>query len=329
MYFSTQVRRFNVKISLIVPCYNEEESLQPFYEELVRVSTDMAEYEFEFLFVDDGSKDKTLSILKDYAKEDSRVKYISFSKNFGKEAAMYAGFCNATGDYTAVMDADMQDPPALLKEMVEILEKGEYDSVATRRQTRSGEPKLRSFFAKMFYKVMGKISNVDIVSGARDFRLMKRDMVEAIVSMCENNRFSKGIFGWIGFKTYWMAYDNVERVAGETKWSFKKLLKYSIDGIVSFSDSPLKLATVNAFLSYALSIPFLVFMIVALAQGHSFSTSGALQWYTTMYAIFVATGTILFSIGVVGKYIAKIYGEVKGRPHYIVAQTNKSDIVKK
>ena len=318
-----------MKISLIVPCYNEEESLQPFYEELVRVSTDMAEYEFEFLFIDDGSRDKTLSILKDFAKDDPRVKYIAFSKNFGKEAAMYAGFCNSTGDYTAVMDADMQDPPALLREMVEILEKGEYDSVATRRKTRSGEPKLRSLFAKTFYKVMGKISNVDIVSGARDFRLMKRDMVEAIVSMCENNRFSKGIFGWVGFKTYWMSYDNIERVAGQTKWSFKKLLKYSIDGIVSFSDAPLKLATFNAFLSYALSIPFLVLMIVALAQGHSFGTSYTLQWYTTMYTIFVACGTVLFCLGIVGKYIAKIHGEVKGRPHYIVAQTNKTDVVKK
>jgi len=318
-----------VKISLIVPCYNEEESLKPFYDELVRVSSDMAEYDFEFLFVDDGSKDKTLSILKDFSKDDPRVKYIAFSKNFGKESAMYAGFCNSTGDYTAVMDADMQDPPALLKEMVEILEKGEYDSVATCRKTRSGEPKLRSFFAKAFYKVMGKISNVDIVSGARDFRLMKRDMVEAIVSMCENNRFSKGIFGWIGFKTYWMAYDNIERVAGQTKWSFRKLLKYSIDGIVSFSDAPLKLATVNAFLSYALSVPFLVLMIVALAQGHSFDVSYTLQWYTTLFVIFAVSGTILLSIGIVGKYVAKIYGEVKGRPHYIVAQTNKDDIVKK
>ena len=318
-----------MKISLIVPCYNEEESLKPFYDELVRVSSDMAEYDFEFLFIDDGSKDKTLSILKDFSKDDPRVKYIAFSKNFGKESAMYAGFCNSTGDYTAVMDADMQDPPALLKEMVEILEKGEYDSVATCRKTRSGEPKLRSFFAKAFYKVMGKISNVDIVSGARDFRLMKRDMVEAIVSMCENNRFSKGIFGWIGFKTYWMAYDNIERVAGQTKWSFRKLLKYSIDGIVSFSDAPLKLATVNAFLSYALSVPFLVLMIVALAQGHSFDVSYTLQWYTTLFVIFAVSGTILLSIGIVGKYVAKIYGEVKGRPHYIVAQTNKDDIVKK
>ena len=318
-----------MKISLIVPCYNEEESLKPFYEELLRVSSDMAEYDFEFLFVDDGSKDKTLSILKDFAKEDSRVKYIAFSKNFGKEAAMYAGFCNATGDYTAVVDADMQDPPALLKEMVKILEEGEYDSVATRRQTRSGEPKLRSFFAKTFYKIMGKISNVDIVSGARDFRLMKRDMVEAIVAMCEHNRFSKGIFGWVGFKTYWMSYDNIERVAGETKWSFKKLFKYSVDGIVSFSDAPLKLATFNAVLSYILSIPFLVFMIVALAGGHSFVTSSSLQWYTTLYVIFVVSGTILLSIGILGKYVSKVYGEVKGRPHYIVAQTNKTDIVKK
>ena len=318
-----------MKISLIVPCYNEEESLKPFYEELLRVSSDMAEYDFEFLFIDDGSKDKTLSILKEFAQDDQRVKYIAFSKNFGKEAAMYAGFCNATGDYTAVMDADMQDPPSLLKEMVEILEKGEYDSVATRRQTRSGEPKIRSLFAKAFYKIMRKISNVDIVSGARDFRLMKRDMVEAIVSMCENNRFSKGIFGWIGFKTYWMSYDNIERVAGKTKWNFRKLFKYSVDGIVSFSDTPLKLATFSAFLSYALSIPFLVFMIVSLVQGNSFTTSYTLQWYTTMFTIFVVTGTILFTIGIVGKYISKIYGEVKGRPHYIVAQTNKTDIVKK
>lgn len=318
-----------MKISLIVPCYNEEESLKPFYEELLRVSSDMAEYDFEFLFIDDGSKDKTLSILKEFAQDDQRVKYIAFSKNFGKEAAMYAGFCNATGDYTAVMDADMQDPPSLLKEMVEILEKGEYDSVATRRQTRSGEPKIRSLFAKAFYKIMRKISNVDIVSGARDFRLMKRDMVEAIVSMCENNRFSKGIFGWIGFKTYWMSYDNIERVAGKTKWNFRKLFKYSVDGIVSFSDTPLKLATFSAFLSYALSIPFLVFMIVSLVQGDSFTTSYTLQWYTTMFTIFAVTGTILFTIGIVGKYISKIYGEVKGRPHYIVAQTNKTDIVKK
>ena len=316
-----------MKISLIVPCYNEEESLHPFYQELNRVAGDMSDYDFEFLFIDDGSSDNTLSILKDFAKSDERVKYISFSKNFGKEAAMYAGFCNSSGDYTAVMDADMQDPPALLKDMVKILESGEYDSVATRRNTRSGEPKLRSFFAKMFYKIMGKASRVDIVSGARDFRLMKRDMVDAIVSMCENNRFSKGIFGWIGFKTYWMSYDNIERVAGKTKWSFKKLFNYSIDGIVGFSDIPLKFATFNAFLSYFLSLPALALMIVALIQGDRFDTSINLQWYTTLFIIFVCVGTILLTISILGKYISKIYGEVKGRPHYIVAQTNKEDVV--
>ena len=195
------------KISLIIPCYNEEESLPPLYAELQRVTAEMTEYTFEMLFVDDGSKDKTLSILKEIAKSDDRVKYISFSRNFGKEAAMYAGFCNVTGDYAAVMDADMQDPPALLPKMMEIIKGGEYDSVATRRVTRKGEPKIRSFFANTFYKMMKKISDADIVDGARDFRLMKREMVDTIVSMSEDNRFSKGIFGWIGFKTYWLPYE--------------------------------------------------------------------------------------------------------------------------
>lgn len=320
-----------MKISLIIPCYNEEESLLPFYTELNRVSNEMADYEFEMLFIDDGSRDKTLSILKDLASNDKRVKYISFSKNFGKEAAMYAGFCNSTGDYTAVMDADMQDPPALLLDMVKILENGEYDSVATRRQTRKGEPKIRSFFARAFYKVMNKISTLDMVDGARDFRLMKRDMVDAIVSMCENNRFSKGIFGWIGFKTYWMSYDNVERVAGQTKWSFKKLLKYSWDGIISFSNFPLKFATGCGILSFLASIPPLIFAIIRLFDGQRFNDllSNPLRFNTTLFIIFLISGMILTSIGIVGQYISKIFNEVKGRPHYIVAQTNKEDIVKK
>ena len=300
-----------------------------------KVSNDISDYEFEMLFIDDGSRDNTLSILKNLAKDDSRIKYISFSKNFGKEAAMYAGFCNSTGDYTAVMDADMQDPPALLKDMIKILETGEYDSVATRRQTRKGEPKIRSFFARMFYKVMGKISTLDMVDGARDFRLMKRDMVDAIVSMCENNRFSKGIFGWIGFKTYWMSYDNIERVAGQTKWSFKKLLKYSWDGIISFSNFPLKFATGCGILSFLASIPPLVMAIILLAKGVSFtelpyvSHTQDLQWFTSLFTIFAVGGMILTSIGIVGQYISKIFNEVKGRPHYIVAQTNKDDVVKK
>jgi glycosyltransferase involved in cell wall biosynthesis len=320
-----------VKISLIIPCYNEESSLSPFYDELNNVAAKMESYEFEFLFIDDGSKDKTLEIVKAMANNDDRIKYISFSKNFGKEAAMYAGFCNSTGDYTAVMDADMQDPPALLLDMVKILESGEYDSVATRRQTRKGEPKIRSFFARAFYKIMGKISTLDMVDGARDFRLMKRDMVDAIVSMCENNRFSKGIFGWIGFKTYWMSYDNVERVAGQTKWSFRKLLKYSWDGIISFSNFPLKFATGCGILSFLASIPPLILAIIQLFDGQRFNDllSNSLRFNTTLFIIFLVSGMILTSIGIVGQYISKIFNEVKGRPHYIVAQTNKEDIVKK
>ena len=230
-------------ISLIVPCYNEQEVLPLFYEEISRITALMPDYSFEFLFVDDGSKDKTLETVKGFAQNDDRVKYISFSRNFGKEAAMYAGFCEADGDYVAVMDADLQDPPSLLPEMIRIIKEQGYDSVATRRVTRAGEPKIRSFFARMFYKLINKISDADIVDGARDFRLMKRDMVDAIVRMCEYNRFSKGIFGWIGFKTYWLPFENVERAAGETKWSFWKLFKYSLEGIISFSQVPLNIAS--------------------------------------------------------------------------------------
>ena len=215
-----------MKISLIIPCYNEETSILPFYEELNKVSSQMVNYDFEMLFIDDGSTDKTLSIIKDLASKDERVVYISFSKNFGKEAAMYAGFCNVTGDYAAVMDADMQDPPSLLPKMLEILNNGDYDSVATRRVTRKGEPIVRSFCANCFYKIIRKASRVDIVNGARDFRLMKREMVEAIVSMCENNRFSKAIFGWIGFKTAWLPFENVERVSGKSKWNFFFIMWY-------------------------------------------------------------------------------------------------------
>ena len=228
-----------MKISLIIPCYNEEEALPYIYEELVKVSATLNNYEIEYLFVNDGSKDHTLNKLKELAASDERVKYFSFSRNFGKEAAMYAGFCNADGDYVAVMDADLQDPPSLLPKMLEILATGEYDSVATRRVNREGEPPIRSFFARQFYKLINKISDADIVDGARDFRLMKRDMVDAIIELNEYNRFSKGIFGWIGFRTYWLPYENVERVAGETKWSFWKLFKYALDGIVNFSQTPL------------------------------------------------------------------------------------------
>ena len=314
-----------MKISLVIPCYNEEESLPIFYDELKRVSSEMENYEFEMLFIDDGSKDKTLSILQDFAKDDERVKYIAFSRNFGKEAAMYAGFCNSTGDYTAVMDADMQDPPSLLPEMVKILESGEYDSVATRRTTRKGEPKIRSFFARMFYKIMNKVSDADVVDGARDFRLMKREMVDAIVDMCESNRFSKGIFGWVGFKTYWMEYENVERVAGKTKWSFWKLFKYSIDGITNFSSTPLKISSFMGFIFTLISLIMTVFVFVR-ALVYQDPVQG---WPSLVCIILFIGGVQLFCIGIIGQYISKMYIETKKRPHYIIAKTNKDGVVKK
>lgn len=312
------------KISLIIPCYNEEESLTPLYEEIKRVTAEMTEYEFELLFIDDGSKDKTLPLIKEISKTDARVQFISFSRNFGKEAAMYAGFCNATGDYVAVMDADMQDPPALLPKMMEIIKNGEYDSVATRRVTRKGEPKIRSLFANAFYRLMKKISDVDIVNGARDFRLMKRKMVDAIVSMSEYNRFSKGIFGWIGFKTYWLPYENVQRVAGKTKWSFWKLLKYSIDGITNFSDAPLKLASWSGiFFTFVSVVALLVVFIRALLYGDAVA-----GWPSTICIILFVGGVQLFCLGVMGQYLSKIYKETKHRPQYIVGDTNKENVVK-
>lgn len=251
-----------MKLSLIIPCYNEEESLPFIYAELVKVSAELSDYEIEYLFINDGSKDHTLDKLKEMAASDARVRYFSFSRNFGKEAAMYAGFCNAKGDYVAVMDADLQDPPSLLPQMLSILQTGEYDSVATRRVNREGEPPIRSFFARQFYKLINKISDADIVDGARDFRLMKRDMVDAVVEMNEYNRFSKGIFGWIGFRTYWLPYQNVERVAGETKWSFWKLFKYALDGIINFSQVPLSLASYGGIILTFVSFAAIIFVIV-------------------------------------------------------------------
>lgn len=314
-----------MKISLIIPCYNEEESLNPLYDELKRVTSSMPSYDFEMIFVDDGSKDKTLSILKDFAAQDERITYISFSRNFGKEAAMYAGFCNATGDYTAVMDADMQHPPSLIPEMARILESGEYDSVAARRTTRKGESKIRSFFSRTFYKVMNKISDARMEQNATDFRLMRREMVDAIIAMSESNRFSKGIFGWVGFKTYWLPYENVERVAGTTKWSFRGLLKYSIEGITNFSNAPLKLATWFGSLFTLCGFAALAYMLIYGAILGNFIA----QWVIVVTAILFAGGIQLFCLGIIGQYIAKMYKEVKNRPHYIVSQTNKQNIVRK
>lgn len=309
-------------VSLIVPCYNEEPALPFFYEAVSQVTDRLPDYEFSFIFVNDGSKDGTLQILRELAKKDKRVQYLSFSRNFGKEAAMYAGFCNATGDYVAVMDADMQDPPSLLPEMIEILEKEEYDSVATRRVTRDGEPPIRSFFARMFYRVINRISEADIVDGARDFRLMKREMVEAIVSMCEYNRFSKGIFGWIGFRTKWLPFKNVERVAGETKWNFWKLFKYSIDGIVNFSQAPLSFASMTGLLFTVVAFLMVIFVFVRkLIFGDPVA-----GWASTICIVLFIGGVQLLCMGIMGQYLAKTYLEVKRRPHYIVAESNKPEI---
>ena len=309
------------KVTIIVPCYNEQESLPYFYQETVSVLQKINS-DYEFLFVNDGSKDGTLPILRELAAQDEHITYLSFSRNFGKEAAMFAGFCNASGDYVAVMDADMQDPPALLPQMLEILESGEYDSVATRRENREGEPPIRSFFARMFYRIINKISDADIVDGARDFRLMKREMVEAIVEMGENNRFSKGIFGWIGFRTYWLSYKNVERVAGETKWSFWKLFKYSIDGIVNFSQVPLSIASIGGII-----LTLVAFIMVIVVAIRKLIFGDPVDGWASLVCIITFIGGIqLFCMGIIGQYIAKIYLETKHRPHYIVLETNKKDI---
>lgn len=305
-------------ISLIIPCYNEEPSLRILYGELCSVSGNMSSYDFEMLFVDDGSRDGTLKILKELTDQDKRVKYISFSRNFGKEAAMYAGLCNVRGDFAAVMDADMQDPPSLLPEMVKILETGEYDSVATRRVTREGEPPIRSLFARMFYRLINRIADIEIVDGARDFRLMRRDMVDAIVKMEENNRFSKGIYGWVGFRTYWLPFKNVERTAGETKWSFWKLLLYSLDGIVNFSQAPLSVASVGG-----VALTLLSFVLVAfVAARRLFFGDPVVGWASLVCIVMFIGGIELFCTGIVGQYLAKTYLEVKHRPHYIIADTN-------
>lgn len=307
-------------ISLIIPCYNEQDALPIFYREVKKVLLDMR-IAYEIIFINDGSKDGTLSILKELAAADAGVSYLSFSRNFGKEAAMYAGFCNAKGDYVAVMDADMQDPPSLLPQMLSILESGEYDSVATRRVTRKGEPAIRSWFAGCFYRLINRISDADIVDGARDFRLMKKNMVDAIVEMSEYNRFSKGIFGWIGFRTYWFPYENVNRVAGETKWSFWKLFKYAIDGVINFSHMPLNIASWFGILMTVISF-FAILFIVFRKLIFGDPVDG---WASIVCIVMFVGGVQLFCMGIMGQYIAKTYLEVKKRPHYIIAESNKKD----
>ena len=308
-------------ISIVVPCYNEEPTLGILYEELNKVTAAMAEYDFEYVFINDGSKDKTLAILKEMAAKDGKVKYMSFSRNFGKEAALLAGLKNAKGDLVATMDADMQDPPALLPEMVAYVESGEYDNAATRRVSRKGEPIIRSFFARMFYRVMRRITDIEIMDGARDYRVMNRPMVDSIIALQEYNRFSKGIFSWVGFETKWIEFENVERSAGETKWSFWKLFRYSIEGMVSFSDAPINIASWLGLIMTGVSVIALLFLFLrALIFGDPVAGWPSLACIMTFIA-----GIQLFVMGMMGQYVSKTYMEVKNRPHYIVKDSNVED----
>ncbi|MBR1524978.1 MAG: glycosyltransferase family 2 protein [Lachnospiraceae bacterium] len=310
-------------ISVVVPCYNEQEAIPFFYEAITETASKMREawngLDFEYLFIDDGSKDGTLQTIESLREKDDRVRFVSFSRNFGKEAALYAGLKNARGDYAVTMDADMQDPPALLPEMYRaVIEEG-YDSAATRRVTRKGEPVIRSFFARRFYRLINRMSSADIVDGARDYRIMTRRMVDAIVSMKEYNRFTKGIYGWIGFNTKWIEFENVERVAGETKWSFWKLFGYAMEGIIGFSTAPLSIATWFGIIMAAVAFLGIIFIIVKkLIIGDP--TSG---WSSMVCIILLVAGIQLFCLGIIGQYLAKTYLETKQRPIYIARKTSE------
>ena len=304
------------KISVIVSCYNEEESLPLFYNEMNRESKLMDNVNFEFIFIDDGSKDKTLPILKGLRKNDERVKYLSFSRNFGKEAAMYAGLEAATGDYITLMDADLQDPPSMLSKMYDLIKKDGYDQVGTRRVSRLGEPPIRSFFARQFYKLINKMTDkIEIVDGARDYRLMTRQVVDAIISLKEYSRFSKGLFSFVGFKTKWLEYENVQRIAGETKWSFWKLFRYAIDGIISFTIAPLE---IPIYIGCGMEVIFLILFIIMLIKWFNV---GILFSVITLLCFFF--GVVFIVMGVFGLYLSKTYLEVKNRPIYIVKETEK------
>ncbi len=313
-------------VSIVVSCYNEEKSLPLFYKEINKVFDSLPKYKLELILVNDGSKDKTLEEMKKLHQEDNRVRFISFSRNFGKEAAMYAGLENATGDYVGLMDADLQDPPSLLPNMLDLLNdlEKDYDCVATRRVSRNGEPPIRSFFAKAFYKIINKMSDVELVDGARDYRLMKRKMVDAILELKEYNRFSKGLFGFVGFNIKWLEYKNIERIAGETKWSFWKLFKYAIEGIVAFTTVPL---TIAAILGILFCIIAFIMIVVIIAKTLIFGdpTSG---WPSMICVIFLVSGVQLFCLGIIGEYLSKTYLETKKRPVYIVKETEK-DLEKK
>lgn len=305
-------------ISIVVPCHNEEEMVPIFHKEITAVSEQLPDAVFEMIFVNDGSKDATLAELKRLASLDERVHYLSFSRNFGKEAAMVAGLRHATGNYVAVMDADLQDPPAMLVEMVALIRTGEYDCIGTKRLDRKGEPPIRSFFARQFYQLINRISATEIVDGARDFRLMTRQMVDAVLEMTEYNRFSKGIFSWVGFETKYLSYENQERVAGKTTWSFWSLFKYSLDGIVAFSEAPLAIAAFTGFLSFAVAIlAALILTVRTLVFGNA--TSG---WTSLIVIILGMGGLQLLCLGILGKYLGKTFMETKRRPLYILKETD-------
>lgn len=308
-------------ISVVVPCYNESEALPKFMEVLDGIIARMNYVDFQVVLVNDGSRDNTLEVMKKISADESVVKYVSFSRNFGKEAAMYAGLAHADGDYVAIMDADLQDPPEFLEEMYKAVTEEGYDCAAARRVTRKGEPPIRSFFAKMFYKLMAKMSTTEVVDGARDFRLMNRKFVDALLNCHEYNRFSKGMFGWVGFKTKWIAYENVERIAGQTKWNFWSLFKYSIEGIVAFSTTPLVFASFIGIL-----FCFIAFIAVLFIVIRKFAFGDPVAGWASMTCIITFLGGLqLFFLGVFGQYLAKTYLEVKDRPIYIVSETDMEE----
>jgi len=307
------------KISVIIPCYNEEKAIPFFYKEIEKIrKIDFENIDFEYIFVDDGSKDNTMRIIKDLHKNDEKVKYISFSRNFGKEAAMLAGLERSQGDFVTIMDADLQDPPSLLKKMYDLIKNEGYDMVGTRRVTRKGEPPIRSFFARIFYKVINKISDTEMVDGARDYRLMKRNVVDSILRLKEFNRYSKGLWNYVGYEIKWIEYENVKRVAGETKWSLWKLFKYAIEGIIAFSTTPLVISSFIGILFCIISA-LLILVIIIKTMIYGDPTSG---WPSLVCIIFFVSGIQLFSLGIIGQYLSRIYLEVKARPIYIVKETD-------
>jgi glucosyltransferase len=310
-----------VLISIVIPCLNEEKNIPIFYKEVskvIREDMELSNLSFEFIFVDDGSKDNTLEVIKKLSKDDEKIKYISFSRNFGKEAAIFAGLENSCGDFIILMDCDLQDPPSLIPQMYSSIQSGDYDCVATRRISRKGEPAIRSLFTRMFYKLINLISETKIVDGARDYRLMTRQMVDSILRVTEYNRFSKGIFSWVGFETKWLEYENIERVQGESNWSFWKLLIYAIDGIMSFSTFPLYISTITGILFSILAV---IFMIVIIIRTLLFGDP-VVGWPSTMSVILFLGGLQLFSVGILGQYLSKTYLETKNRPIYICKENN-------